>query len=69
MPFSRAYLIAAILPAVPRAPKPPGTRIPSKSARRSAAGHRSSSSASIQEIFGQAPASIPACFSASRIER
>ena len=28
-PFSRAYCAARILPSMPRAPKPPGTRMPS----------------------------------------
>ena len=35
--FSLAYLIAAILPSIPRLPKPPGTRIPETSLKTSGA--------------------------------
>ena len=63
MLFSRAYLIAKILPSTPRSPKPPGTRIPLQPANTS---ERSTSSFSnVSElthlIFTSVEFAIPAC--------
>ena len=61
---SRAYLIAAILPSTPRAPNPPGTRMPSIPFNPS----RDNSSASMGTTSTLQSFSIPACCSASWID-
>ncbi|VVB69701.1 Uncharacterised protein [uncultured archaeon] len=67
--ISRAYCTALIFPSVPREPKPPGTRIPSTSRSIRSGEPCSRSSASIQMTSIFTPASIPACFRLSRMDR
>ena len=66
--FSRAYLIAVILPSIPRSPNPPGTRIPCTSPSTSATLSSFSSSESTHLIFTVACWKIPPCFKASTTE-
>ena len=68
-PFSRANRAAAILPSIPRIPKPPGIRMPSAWASRRSASSTESVSASTQTTSMRVPWWIAAWFSASTTER
>ena len=69
MSFSRANRTAAILPSIPRMPKPPGIRMPSAwDSRRSASSHESVS-ASTQMISSLAPWWMAEWLSASTTDR
>ena len=59
-PLFRAYFAAAIMPSIPRPPKPPGTMIPSEEPRISAAFSSVRVSESIQSICTSAPMAYPA---------
>ena len=59
--FSRAYRMQAILPSVPRTPKPPGTMMPSTSAKCSATFSSVMSVVSIHLILTSQPRATPAC--------
>ena len=61
MLFSRAYLMQAILPSVPRAPKPPGTMMPSAPSRAFGTLASVSSVVSIQLTLTWASRAAPAC--------
>ena len=69
MRCSRAIRAAAILPSMPRTPKPPGIRMPSASSIRWRTCSSSSVSESTQSIATPQPCSKPEWRSASTTER
>jgi hypothetical protein len=66
--FVLAYFTQAILPSVPRTPKPPGTIMPSTSFKVSAAFLSVISVVSIQLIFTSQPSAMPQCSRALMID-
>ena len=69
MPCSRAIRAAAILPSIPRSPKPPGIRIPSARSIRSRTSSSRIVSESTQSISTPQPCSKPEWRSASTTDR
>ncbi|CAC7111089.1 Uncharacterised protein [Staphylococcus aureus] len=67
--FSLAYLIALILPSLARKPNPPGTKIPSTSARYSAAFSSVTSLESIHLMSISLAKGYPACFNDSTTDK
>ena len=66
--FSLAYLIACILPSIPRSPNPPGTRIPDTSERISDTLSAVTVSESTHFIVTSHELATPPCLSASTTE-
>ena len=69
MRCSRAYRTAAIMPSMPRSPKPPGTRMPLQPASRSAVLASVRVSESTHRMSTTASLAVPAWFRDSTTER
>ena len=67
--FSRAYLIASIIPSIPLSPNPPGTMIPSHLQRIFSAVSLVISSELIHSMFTLASFTMPPCLRASATDR
>ena len=68
-PCSRAYRMAAIIPSVPRSPKPPGTSTPAQPESTWAAFVSVTSSESTHRMSTTASLAVPAWFKDSTTER